>query len=139
MEHTEEAEPRHLWSLSPLAGAGSSCLQRTARAWELCSPCWKEPGSQVLAMGCTALLARGGAGVGDDPPRVRLLPAEEPWLCKGQMKGWRATELSPARSLSPWCKLGLQNTPGCVRTCVALSKAVQMLQTPWSSHTNPSL
>lgn len=49
----------------------------------------------------------------------RLLPPEEPWLCKGhgRWRGGEPTGLSPARCLGPWCKLGLQNRDGATWLC----------------------
>lgn len=140
LEPTEEAGQRHSWQ-------GLAAAAWRKEPWIGSSPhtLGKEAESQVWgAQLWPCLLAHGGAGVWDGPSRARLLPAEEPWLCKGHGRqgDGEPTGLSPATYLSPWCKLGLQNMHGAPWLCdhsVALSKAVQdMLQTPWSSQTNPS-
>lgn len=123
----------------PPAGAGSSCLEKMPGTGSSPRTGWKEPESQVLAMGCTApaLSARTLGLV------LEMIPHRG--CAKGLADGGVESPQGfpqPGTSVhgANWgCKTGME-PPDCVTTCVALSKATQdMLQTPWSSHPNPSL
>lgn len=112
VEHTQEVGQRCPWSLSPPAGAGSSCLEEKARDEEFSScvlegarpprsPPWGHSSRHCL-------LVRGGAGVWMDTPKcLRNPPCKETCLCRqhGTRRDGEPPGPSPARYLGPWCKL----------------------------------
>lgn len=124
----------------PLAGAGSSCLERAARPGSSPDTGWKEPGSRCWPWGAELTLSAGPCW--DCCLRWSLQGWAPPCTGTWLMEGWRAHRAFPSQEPRPcahWgCKTRMEH--GLCNQCVALSKASQdMLQTPQSSQTYPSL